>query len=115
MVSSGGTPNINLQRGTSALGNWKITAKGNGSQQVLATSVDTSDLMTVQADGKVGIGTATPGGALDISSTSGALILPRMTTAQRNAIPTTRGSIIFDDTLNHFFGYNGTSWVQLSP
>ena len=58
LVSSGGMPHINFQRDTSA--NWKITSKGNGSKQVLVTSIDTSDLMTVQGDGNVGIGTTTP-------------------------------------------------------
>ena len=60
LVSSGGMPYINIQRGSSALGDWKIKAKGNGSQQVLTTSLGTSDLITVQADGNVGIGTDAP-------------------------------------------------------
>lgn len=64
LVSSGGMPHINLQRGTSA--NWKITSKGNGLQQVLTTSLDTSELMTVQADGNVGIGTTSPAQKLSV-------------------------------------------------
>ncbi len=67
LVSSGGMPHINFQRGTSA--NWKITSKGNGAQQVLTTSFDTSELMTVQADGNVGIGTTTPDRLLEIHGT----------------------------------------------
>ena len=66
LVSAGGTPYINLQRGSSALGNWKITAKGNGSQQILSTSLDTSELMVVQANGNVGIGTTSPPQALTV-------------------------------------------------
>ena len=58
LVSSGNLPYINFKRGSSA--DWKINAKGNGSKQILTTSFGTSDLMTVQADGNVGIGTASP-------------------------------------------------------
>ena len=69
LVSSGGMPYINIQRGSSALGDWKIKAKGNGSQQVLTTSLGTSDLITVQADGNVGIGLTSPSEKLHISGT----------------------------------------------
>ena len=71
LVSSGGTPYINIQRGDSALSDWKLTARGNGSQQVLATSVGTSTLMTVQADGNVGIGTDSPAYILEVAGDDG--------------------------------------------
>lgn len=44
----------------------------------------------------------------------GAVILPRITTVQRNALYTTQpGSIIFNTTTENFEGYNGTSWVTI--
>lgn len=64
---------------------------------------------------QVGIGTSVPhaSSALDISSTSKGLLLPRMTTVQRNAIATpATGLIVFDTTLNGFYGYDGTTWTQ---
>jgi len=63
----------------------------------------------------VGIGT-TPAtsGALDISSTTGALIVPRMTTTQRNAMTAVAGMIIFNTTTNRHEGYDGSSWDQLN-
>ena len=64
---------------------------------------------------QVGIGTTAPhaSAALDISSTSKGLLLPRMTTTQRNAILTpATGLIVFDTTLNGFYGYDGTTWTQ---
>lgn len=64
---------------------------------------------------QVGIGTATPhaSSALDVSSTSKGLLLPRMTTVQRNAIVTpATGLIVFDTTLNGFYGYDGSTWTQ---
>jgi len=47
-------------------------------------------LLSPLAAQKVGIGTTSPNSssALDITSTSGGLLMPRMTTQQRLAIPT---------------------------
>ncbi len=73
---------------------------GNGSQAI-----------TVLTNGHVGIGTPVPLGALDVSSTTGALIVPRMTTAQRDALSTMDGMIIYNTTTNQFnFRENG-AWV----
>ena len=44
----------------------------------------------------VGINTSTPQGALDVSSTTGAFLVPRMTTAQRNALTAANGMIIYN-------------------
>tara|TARA_R110000868_G_scaffold169814_2_gene404905 strand:+ start:676 stop:1446 length:771 start_codon:yes stop_codon:yes gene_type:complete len=48
---------------------------------------------------------------LDINSTTGGLLLPRMTTAQRTAISSPIGGlIVFDTDLSSFMAYDGTSW-----
>jgi hypothetical protein len=60
---------------------------------------------------KVGIGTTSPQGALDVSSTTGALIVPRMTTAQRNALTAVNGMIIYNTTTNQFNFYEAGAWV----
>jgi hypothetical protein len=60
---------------------------------------------------KVGIGTTNPQGALDVSSTTGALIVPRMTTAQRNALTAVNGMIIYNTTTNQFNFYENGAWV----
>jgi hypothetical protein len=50
-------------------------------------------------------------GAMDVSSTTGALIVPRMTTTQRDNLPTIDGSIVYNTTTNEFnFRENG-AWV----
>ncbi len=63
--------------------------------------------------GNVGIGTTDPKGVLDLSSTSGAFIVPRMNTTERDALTSVAGSIIFNTTNGQFEGYDGTNWASL--
>jgi len=60
-------------------------------------------------------GVAPDGSALlDISGTNGGLLIPRMTTGQRNAIAAPATSlIIFNTTDQQFEYFDGTSWVAL--
>ncbi len=61
--------------------------------------------------GNVGIGTDAPQGALDVSSTTGALIVPRMTTAERDALTAVEGMIIYNITTGEFNFREGGVWV----
>jgi hypothetical protein len=65
----------------------------------------------------VGIGTTTPNysAILDLTATNKGLLVPRMTTAQRNAImnPAT-GLLVYDSSLNQFWYFNSVTWVQFS-
>lgn len=64
----------------------------------------------------VGIGTPTPdpSAKLEINSTNSGLLTPRMTTAQRTAIATpATGLLVFDNSTNSFWFYNGTAWEDL--
>jgi hypothetical protein len=65
----------------------------------------------IRASGGVGVGTTSPQGALDVSSTTGAFIVPRMTTAQRDALTPVNGMIIYNTTDNKFNFYENGSWV----
>lgn len=69
------------------------------------------------AQNNIGIGTTTPhsSSALDISSTTRGMLVPRMTTLQRTAIasPAT-GLLVYDTDINSFWFYNGASWSNLS-
>ena len=66
---------------------------------------------------QVGIGTTSPDLAslLDISSTTQGVLLPRMTSAQMNAIPDpVKGLTIFNSESNSYYFFNGGSWEELA-
>ena len=71
--------------------------------------------MTIVSNGRIGIGTTTPATSalLDLTSTTGALLLTRMTTAQRDALTAINGMILYNSTLNKFQGYENGSWASL--
>lgn len=65
-------------------------------------------------DLKIGDGTdvvANSSVALDIESTTKALLLPRMNTTQRDALTPIAGMVVFNSTTTAMEYYNGTSWV----
>ncbi len=57
-----------------------------------------------------------PSAALEVESTNKGVLIPRMTSAQRQAIasPAT-GLQVFDTNANALYYYNGTNWVEVSP
>lgn len=63
------------------------------------------------------VGTPTPNASalVDLTSTTLGVLLPRMTTVQKNAIvsPAT-GLIVYDTTLNFLQEWNGTAWTGVS-
>jgi len=71
-------------------------------------------LLTATTYAQVGVGTATPdaSAALDITSTTKGLLIPRMTETQRDAIsPAATGLMIYQtDGTAGFYYYNGSSW-----
>jgi hypothetical protein len=76
-------------------------------------------LLTAATFAQVGIGTTNPDGsaALDITSTTKGLLIPRMTNAQRLAIASpVAGLLVYvtDFDGGTFLFYNGTDWKELS-
>ena len=70
---------------------------------------------TVFENTNVGIGTTNPQAALDIYSTNNGVLLPRMSTAQVNAIPSPlNGLTVYNTTLNTLCFFNGSSWQKVS-
>ncbi|MBL0152816.1 MAG: hypothetical protein IPP93_04755 [Chitinophagaceae bacterium] len=65
----------------------------------------------------VGVGTNTPNNSaqLDISSTSKGVLVPRLTEAEKVAIPSpATGLLIFNSSTNSFQYFNSVSWVNIT-
>ncbi len=74
-------------------------------------------LVITTANAQVAIGTITPddGSALEITSRTGALVPPRMTTAQMNLIPTPLdGAVIYNTTDQALYVRSSGQWTSLS-
>jgi hypothetical protein len=74
-------------------------------------------IVTPPAGGNVGFGTLTPSSRaiLELNSVTQGLLLPRMTTAQRDAITTPpAGLMVYDTTTNKVSVFNGTIWRYLA-
>jgi hypothetical protein len=73
-----------------------------------------TERMRIDQAGRVGIGTAgavATSAILELASTTGALLVSRMTTAQRNALTAINGMIIYNSTTGEFNFREGGAWV----
>lgn len=70
----------------------------------------------IEFRGKVGINTSAPEAALDVSSTSEGVLIPRLTQTQINEMESpTVSEIVFNSTKGYHETYNGTKWVAMDP
>ncbi len=93
-----------LQNNYSQVSGLLLNIYGNGTSRLVIDGVT----------GYTGIGTTTPQGIVDVSSTTSTIIIPRMTKAQRDAIVTkVAGMIVYQtDNTPGLRTYNGTSWIR---
>lgn len=79
-------------------------------------TVSSINLAVFSQSGSIGIGTNTPhsSAVLEVQSDNKGMLTPQMTTTQRNGIasPAT-GLLVFDNTTNSFWFYNGNAWTEL--
>lgn len=104
----------------------RISFDGDGDTGFSRAAADEIAIVTggverirIDSDGIVGIGTSSPNSSsiLDLSSTVGAFMPPRMTTTQRDALTPALGMMIYNTTTGHFEGYiasDGPRWATLS-
>lgn len=79
-------------------------------------SAGNNNALMVRDDGRVAMGTSTPDASalLTVTSTTGGILFPRMTTTQRNAIATPAdGLVIYNTTDNKLQVRAGGAWVDL--
>ena len=105
------------QYSTNGTIDWQVgTAYGNGagnSAFSIGQTINLSDAkFTILPSGSIGINNPAPNisSILDITSTTSGLLIPRMTTIQRNAITGVNGLQVYDIELNKIFIHNGTNW-----
>jgi len=96
----------------------KLHVTQSGSADALRVDDETSDTtpFIINQSGQVGINNATPDASaqLDVASTTGFLLVPRMTTTQRDAVSTpANGSILYNTTDNKLQVRENGAWVNL--
>ncbi len=100
--------------------NERITVLGNGNvgigDETPTQKLDVAGTVLAQNVGINATSTAPNANAmLDIASTTKGMLIPRMTTAQRNAITATAGLVVYDTTLKGFWFNDGTTWQPMNP
>ena len=74
-------------------------------------------LISLSASSQIGIGTDNPQGALDITSTTSGVLIPRMTSSDRDAISSPANGLLIFNTSNNAFEVFKTScacWVTIT-
>jgi len=88
--------------------------KAYGSSTSFKIILNDDEKIRIKDNGNVGIGTGNPSAPLEVSSTTGGVIMPRMNTTQRTAISSpTPGEMVYDTDLNKFYGYTSSGWTAL--
>ena len=98
------------------IGSFAVATKSN--QAVLGNKTTTSlvigNNLIVSDAGKTGINTEAPQGALEIKSTIGGVVFPRLTTKQRDAITgVVDGTVLYNTTTNKLQLRAAGMWVDL--
>ncbi len=112
--TEGGEASLSFDTGTfDTTKRWVAGVGGWGNTNKFVIGRDTSPKLTIDTNGKVGIGTNSPQGILDVSGTSGGLVVPRLDQTQVGLLNPPNGTIIYNTTAQKFQGYANGAWVLL--
>ena len=100
----------NLSQDSMTEGNTKAEVVDTGSDGHFKVETEGTERLRVIADGKVGIGTATPSCELEVSGT-GAVARPQGTTAQRPSA--TAGMLRYNSSNSQFEYSEGNNWYNV--
>lgn len=114
LVSSGNNGTANAEIALNCIQETDISTSSIFTIQQRKSDQSYHETLRIDSAGNVGVGTTSPSAPLEVSSTTGGVIMPRMTTAQRNAIASpTNGEMVYDTDLNKFYGYANGAWTAL--
>lgn len=93
------------------------TSTGNTLYWDSSAWVESSNIYNAGASVGIGTNSPEPTAGLDISFTNKGFLIPRLTTTERNLIPSpiARGLHIYNLDCDNFDYFNGTSWVAVNP
>lgn len=100
----------------------RLSETGGNNLQITGYTINlmyagTTSGLYIKEDGRIGIGNTSLNASakLDVTSTTQGVLLPRMTTTQKNAISTpAEGLIVYDTTLHKLCVYNGSAWETIT-
>lgn len=112
--AAGGDPQFKFTSSGSDVMAIGLDGSENTFQVCAGSTVGSNQVLVVGTNGKVGIGETVPSAPLTVTSTTGGVLMPRMTTTQMNAISSpANGEMIYNTTANKFYGYASGAWVAL--
>jgi hypothetical protein len=97
---------------------WEPLGGGASTAPTGPWTLTNNNIYPIQLSNNVGIGTSTPdiSASLEISSTNSGILIPRMTSSQRNAIQNPAiGLQIFNLDCMGVDYWNGSCWISMSP
>ena len=92
-----------------------VTGAGASPTGRMAFTVEGNEAISIDETGNVGIGTSAPASSaiLEVSSTTGAILFPRMNTTERDALTAVDGMVIYNTSLSKLQVRAASAWVSL--
>src|SRR4051812_14310856 len=78
---------------------------------LLLTLSSLAQSVAINTDGSL----PNPNAILDVKSGNKGMLIPRMDSVARNAIPHTKGLLVYDTTTSSFWYNTGIQWKNISP